>query len=1105
MRIINAQKESYHNALIKDFSETSRFISSGSVKGFVGERYSWFADFSNKFKENVSFNPHIAYVSFFSDKDIFVSEYSRVSQLTTQYPVVLTINDIILSEHFHELSTKQYSKIAQKHSAFDSIEFINESALLSYEGSDNIGEISRYHSYYYAPVVYEMGYKIDKGSLGSLPAQAGYDMYIWANRTLSPMTIRDYGFNIAAREAGDDVSGLSDQYLNDASISSRLVDYKILPIEIGWSFIDAATDHVYYPYDLKPEEPWSNRPYIGFPLLYNKVVGNDSELTESTDTSLYLSSFPQISYKNVIERQKIAISSSNAITGRAFFHSYGLSEEQDDQSQIIYHICRNYLYDVSFMDYRIGQKTPDNTVIVGVDINTERNRRYSAVVTTEPYMVTKPVGNGEVVDYKLVKDTGEDLEAGDFPAYRLLCLKIKAPRPFIRNLDRELEKNELNTDIIHTLHIQSPESDVTTVPVTNDYNRFSAAFFFERQEFALDDLVGGVVGIGEYHTFFVDFPDLVSYGVYSKISPYVSTRLARVCGAGYYVKTGSNAGTYLKLYCTNYTAESPVANQATTIVYNNFDHLEQNETFRPMLKLPGMRGYVKIISRSSAHRPIILSDGCEEVVYDIEFPYCPGSYNERCNYASEYKKTQIFYKSSYINSGHRSIDANDHYDVYNARYVPSGDSSFSRIDLYKSMDFVGDAVESDPESLGGNINDLVSNPSKRLQYPAYLAFRKTTMSLLFLTKPQDIAYPQYGTFEARLNPLTSDMKLVWCVDNRVWKFGENKFSSYINRECPSYVFELDTSALVNEFGREQYKYAGIPDIKRWIYSKAAAFCSTMNGNGDVPTQDSLSDIIIEIWNGTRWRPVTTSIYNSLKSYTTVLVDGLYCSGDAVLVFGDLYKVVLGKYDPTTFDYGLTAEEVAIINEKSNLVLFDSESMKTYHVAYVVQDTGDSTNVKVVAYIVMDELVELPQDESLVDPYGWVGPLSVCLPYSKLGKNTNFGFNSCEVVDSVLKTMYLDFGNKSNGDFVKYVHDNKMYIRIRPVKAKVFPASYEPDEQDVMQWLGSLVTETVVDEKTNFPWYNQFTSSYDVGFDWSKISIIEQIGKFGLNYFSLQSK
>jgi hypothetical protein len=76
-----------------------------------------------------------------------------------------------------------------------------------------------------------------------------------------------------------------------------------------------------------------------------------------------------------------------------------------------------------------------------------------------------------------------------------------------------------------------------------------------------------------------------------------------------------------------------------------------------MIKIPGINGYIKILSRNQKFKVTKSKDGLSEVVYSVEFPYAPGSYLERARMQFDplnpYKPTFILYKKSYIPAGSR--------------------------------------------------------------------------------------------------------------------------------------------------------------------------------------------------------------------------------------------------------------------------------------------------------------------------------------------------------------------------------------------------------------------------------------------------------------------
>ena len=130
-RFINSQSKNYYHEALKDFSDTSKFLTSGLAKGHNTMEYSWVADMLFKNTGNLSLNPHAGYMSFFSDREIMQQEFGNVVNVYTEYPFFSYIERSIFPEITFELDTKQYYKIGQKYSEFDLVEYINPSEFIA--------------------------------------------------------------------------------------------------------------------------------------------------------------------------------------------------------------------------------------------------------------------------------------------------------------------------------------------------------------------------------------------------------------------------------------------------------------------------------------------------------------------------------------------------------------------------------------------------------------------------------------------------------------------------------------------------------------------------------------------------------------------------------------------------------------------------------------------------------------------------------------------------------------------------------------------------------------------------------------------------------------
>jgi hypothetical protein len=196
-----------------------------------------------------------------------------------------------------------------------------------------------------------------------------------------------------------------------------------------------------------------------------------------------------------------------------------------------------------------------------------------------------------------------------------------------------------------------------------------------------------------------------------------------------------------------------------------------------------------------------------------------------------------------------------------------------------------------------------------------------------------------------------------------------------------------------------------------------------------------------------------------------------------------------------------------INGKSNLVLFNSDTNRTYHIAFI--KTFENLYK---AYVYYDQsLGIMPTFDIENIEAGSYGPFSICLPKNQLNKNTSFRLYASRVVQGVVENLiirYVDIrttGTSSNLE--RFIDENKkIYFRIRPVKDKSYKISYESLDESKIQYLWNTHDESVgADEWINFPWTGDKGVTFDQAFDWKKIWTREIVRKFGMTYFKCYSK
>lgn len=1169
-RFVNSSSKNYHHATIEDFSDKNKFLASGSAKGHNTVEYSWVADTIFKSTGNLSLNPNVCYLSFFSDREIMYQEFGNVQSIRDAYPFFSAWERALFPDLYSELETKQYFKVGQRYAEFDLVEYINPSEFIT----TPVDGYRASHQFYRAPVFHAEGYKLNMDDDG----YESFDKYLWTKRAgdLTTFNINEYFIKLNLY-SGTVESELSSE--NYAEYSShigeyeRILDYKIHADNPKYTYFDSGIrEWVMYYNETNHYQAGSFYPYIGSVATY----AGDDWLEDSAPNTVYF--FPEIIINGVLEPAKAINtwqSSFYSPKGRMIFNPGSHLNDSKDQSRVVYSVSKDMINNYSGK-YQIRREIDGIKVVDGIDIDTERNRRYSAVVMTEPYFTVEPMGSGQLVEYSFVDENGDETSIATDKKF----LKIKSSLNIFSEIDAELNSSEYNTDIINVFTIKDITATDVDISDSGDfYNKFKDAgdsdVFYNRQEACLDDLIGGVVGTGNHRTFWMD-----AFGV--DAAKYSNDKI-KICGLGvtwdYLRESGSMVSKMnLNIYCTNYEAinspapgvdDTPIANDEVEFLSDPgsvIDTYLSSEKFKPMIKVPGMNGYVKIMKKNTNFSVTRSSDGGYEKVYNIEFPYCPGSLNVRGEDLGVLSGF-IYKKKSYISAGSQEADStyNTRYDSGNDRYSPYGDDGFCKNEvLYNPFPTYG-TTSTDPFSKGGGQDvPLQSTEKKQIHYPNSLVWRadKTKTNLFSLTKPRFINFKRYGTYEINFSSYVEDIKLFCLVDNRQWKFSEDKFASYIGRENPSYIFEIDASKLFEDFTKFQALHGPIPDTKRWLYGYFTGFAhtmlsqdnddvdvtteklSTMGNNSDILSSESKSDITIEIWDqesdlgndySGNWRPFISLSSDNHKVPGPLLVDNIYISDvlsssndDPTLEFADIYSIYIGymERDDTgipsfVFPENVRSESsgVDILDGRSNVILYDKDDNISMHVAYIkkVNDplyTGGGSDPQQVykLYVKADSLSDFKTIDIEDINEDDVSQYQIRLPFKTITKNPRFSTTSIRAVDGVdvgFLVKYLDLRGDGDphSDSERFVSsDKKIRFRVRPTRGKKHPSSYFDKDNNEIPYVGSDVGDDSDPnrEELNFPWYESPGVISDA-FDWAKIKTEETVRKFGLNYFKCASK
>lgn len=165
MIFINYRRPNVYRDILERFSEYSRYLSFGVVKGFVAEKLKWVGTMLFKHRNNLQTNKHKTMIGFFSDKEMFLNEYANVDTLAS---VFIFDAKPYLPDIYYELASRQYSKIGIEYTEYDKIEYVDASGNII-EAMDYDGANSRLvnHKYGDAPVFITAGYQIPIDDTGT--------------------------------------------------------------------------------------------------------------------------------------------------------------------------------------------------------------------------------------------------------------------------------------------------------------------------------------------------------------------------------------------------------------------------------------------------------------------------------------------------------------------------------------------------------------------------------------------------------------------------------------------------------------------------------------------------------------------------------------------------------------------------------------------------------------------------------------------------------------------------------------------------------------------------------------------------------------------------
>jgi hypothetical protein len=802
------------------------------------------------------------------------------------------------------------------------------------------------------------------------------------------------------------------------------------------------------------------------------VTCYDENDTEIVPTEIYFC--PQIIKDGMMEASKIIIKWVYPQTGKCFFDPGFSADESHDQSRFLYNMSKGEF---------------DGTNECAINWNT--TLKATGTVTTEPYQTLKPFSNGKIIQYALISyGTLSELEKNS-------VIRIKADIGFFRDLDNALTSITTNPDILNTVTISSDDlAELVYVPAPPG-DRYAFFTLYQNDIFRQSFSTSYVMNLSDIPITAINYSNLNvnAYGD-SFGSPLWADNI------GYYYDPDSDKPYNFNFYFHAHVEPDGAVSftPAGTESWGNLiTNIVAGEPIRPLFKIAGMNGYVKLIKKRRGFTRVQTIEGLYEAEYIIEFPCVKGSFDRRgdefislSQFQSRtatdrektdplyderkyYRLTQLFEQNSYIQAGSMVGQPND-------REAPCVPRAFGKTFAFMN----GFEFEAYKKTSGGGAY-LSGRKTDVITYPKNHVYKLVAPELVSQEGPITFdtvksVYPYkiqvlsgYDPIALGAVPVNFDMQFLVLADNRKWIYGGNKVESYSGRENPSYIFEIDSSSLVLDYRTRMKDIYALPDLKRWFISYCRGFAGVMDLNyNKVSPKNSGSELVLDIWDNSaptettalinpgNWRSITPSQYDDQVYMDS---NNQYENPDSVQATG-LYGATL---DTVVLSASMTIDVGSFIG------FYDSGTMdrptKYYKIIAAVIDLLYPAN----------SIYQLSEDIT----YSLAAPADIQVFYPNLYVNDYriFRFGGEKVIDGNTKLFnLLDVRNSTTR--ARYIDSGgKIYLRARLAKKRTYPVKKSVTDYDLFYNGDPFGTGTATQI-----------------FDWRRILLSEEISRFGLDFF-----
>lgn len=422
----------------------------------------------------------------------------------------------------------------------------------------------------------------------------------------------------------------------------------------------------------------------------------------------------------------------------------------------------------------------------------ERSRRHSLAVTTEPYQTFRAIDDGSVVAYNVCGASG----ATAAHIQQAKFLVVRGTMSTMLAIDAAIVSAGYNSDIIDTVTINDASyiDDMVGAGLTMDS--------FDTGGLRADAGIGDAID-GSDRTFFRLTQDFLGDALWEQLHyKYPGANIA-VVGAGLvHSVQGDSVGTAFKLYCAGIDptdasvayVDLPRCDGKTAGVSISVD--TSGERLGPVVKIPGMGGYVRLLKKTKAKPD---RNGYQAAaVYEVEIPYCTFGLTSFRNTHFMSLSGQVLVQDSYIKAGSwrraEILDADTKEKIEPATSVPY------------DYNWLGINERVAVSCVAGESRSVVAPTQHFIATSSSTAWNACTYTAKSIPPyhnqvlETDLLYTDMATSMA--SSLYADAKRMVIVDNQYWKT-DTGCVGYPGHEYPAYKAEFDISDLAsfNQFDR----------------------------------------------------------------------------------------------------------------------------------------------------------------------------------------------------------------------------------------------------------------------------------------------------------------